>query len=217
MRIVKSIFLALLADALRHISGSLGVHLRRVFYQRYLYECGKRVVIDTGVSLIGLEWISLGDDVWIDKNVVIIAGPTPTDQQVEPPSNIMSIPEAGRVRIGSKSHIGIGTVIQGHGGTTIAERFTSSPYCLIYSQSNDYRKCRHGTMWDGDKDVFYIRHPVCIDRNVWLGAHVSVFGHTIGPDTFVRPGSLVMSDIEPNTVADGNPAKRIRSRFILTC
>lgn len=217
MSIVKPIFFSFLADILRHFSGPLGVHLRRAFYQRCLYECGKRVVIDTGVSLIGPEWISLGDDVWIDKNVVVIAGPTPTDKQAEYRSNVMSIPEAGWVKIGSKSHIGIGTVIQGHGGTTIGERFTSSPYCLIYSQSNDYRECRHGTIRGGDEDVSYIRHPVCIDRNVWLGAHVSVFGHTIGADTFVRPGSLVISDIEPNTVADGNPARRIRSRFILTC
>jgi acetyltransferase-like isoleucine patch superfamily enzyme len=213
---IKSIFLSLVGDVLRHISGSLGVYLRRAFYHRYLYECGKRVVIDTGVSLVGPEWISLGDDVWIDKNVVIIAGLAPADKRLENRSNVAPIPEAGRVKIGSKSHIGIGTVIQGHGGTTIAERFTSSPYCLIYSQSNDYKTCRHGTIRRGDEDVSYIRHPVCIDRNVWLGAHVSVFGHTIGSDTFVRPGSLVISDIEPNTVADGNPARRIRSRFIVT-
>jgi acetyltransferase-like isoleucine patch superfamily enzyme len=104
-------------------------------------------------------------------------------------------------------------VIQGHGGIMIAERFTTSPYCLIFSQSNDYRKCREGTIKIADEAIYYLQTPVCIGENVWLGAHVSVFGHTIGSDTFVRPGSLVISDIAPNTVADGNPAARVRDRF----
>jgi acetyltransferase-like isoleucine patch superfamily enzyme len=156
----------------------------------------------------------VGDDVWIDKNVVIIAGPAPHGKKRDLQPRSPLAPQAGRVMIGSKSHIGIGTVIQGHGGAMIAEHFTTSPYCLIVSQSNDYNKCRHGTIPSGDNDVYYIESPVCIGYNVWLGARVSVFGHKIGSNTFVRPGSLVISDIAPNTVADGSPAKSVRNRFV---
>jgi acetyltransferase-like isoleucine patch superfamily enzyme len=203
-------------DLLRHISGPLGVRLRRIVYRFSLRECGKGLVIDTGVSLIEPGWISLGDNVWIDKNVVIIAGPAPRHGRVEVRSKCLGTPEPGRVTIGSGAHIGIGTVIQGHGGVMIANRFTTSPYCLIFSRSNDYRKCREGTRKITDEAVVYLQTPVCIGDNVWLGAHVSVFGHTIGSDTFVRPGSLVISDIAPNTVADGNPAIRVSDRFVPT-
>lgn len=216
MSVVKSILLSSVADALRHIGGPLGVRLRRTFYRSYLSECGRGLVIDTGVSLIEPEWISLGDNVWIDKNVVIIAGPAPRHERVEVRTKCSSKLAPGRVTIGSGAHIGIGTVIQGHGGITIGKRFTTSPYCLIFSQSNDYRKCREGTMTITEEEVYYLRTPVCIGDNVWLGAHVSVFGHTIGSDTFVRPGSLVISDIAPNTVADGTPATWVRDRFIPT-
>jgi acetyltransferase-like isoleucine patch superfamily enzyme len=203
-------------DLLRHISGPLGVRLRRIVYRSCLCRCGKGLVIDTGVSLIEPGWISVGDNVWIDKNVVIIAGPAPCQERVEVRTNGSGTVEPGRVTIGSGAHIGIGTVIQGHGGIMIGERFTTSPYCLIFSRSNDYRKCREGTRKIENEAIYYLETPVCIGNNVWLGAHVSVFGHAIGSDTFVRPGSLVISDIAPNSVADGNPATWVRYRFTPT-
>ena len=48
--------------------------------------------------------------------------------------------------------------------------------------------------------------------NVWIGAGVQVLpGVTIGHDSVVGAGSVVMKDVEPYTVVAGNPAKVIRN------
>jgi acetyltransferase-like isoleucine patch superfamily enzyme len=200
----------LIAGLLRNIGGPVGIRLRRWFYRARLGKCGKNLVIDIGVSLVAPRWIGFGDNVWIDKNVVIVAGPAP-HAKMEQRATAHSDAEPGHVAIGSNSHIGVGTIIQGHGGVTIGRRFTTSPYCTIFSQSNDYRRCREGTV-TGER-VYYLQTPVWIGDNVWLGMHVSVFGHTIGGDSFIRPGSVVSSDIAPNSVAGGNPVRRIGDRF----
>jgi len=210
MSLVKSVVLGLIADLLRNIGGLVGIRLRRGFYRILLGKCGKNLVIDIGVSLIEPGWLSFGDNVWIDKNVVIIAGLAP-HAEVERRARLHCDAEPGHVAIGDNSHIGIGTIIQGHGGIKIGRNFTTSPYCSIFSQSNDYRKCREGT--NRGVQVYYLQTPVCISDNVWLGIHVSVFGHIIGGDSFVQPGSVVTSDIAPNSVAGGNPVRRIGDRF----
>ncbi|MFZ7125868.1 MAG: acyltransferase [Desulfobacterales bacterium] len=54
--------------------------------------------------------------------------------------------------------------------------------------------------------------PVVIADNVWLGDGVMVCkGVTIGENSVVGAGSVVVRDIPPNTVAAGNPASRIKS------
>jgi acetyltransferase-like isoleucine patch superfamily enzyme len=210
---IKSIVLEIVASAVRNIGGTLGIRIRRAIYRACLRECGLRLVIETGVSLISPEWISLGDDVWIDKNAVIIAGPSNHHKRTKIYPNVLCKVEPGRICIGSGSHVGLGTIVQGHGGVQIGKNFTSSPYCTIFSQSNDYRTCRAGTMEVNGKEVFYLQTPVRIGDNVWLGVNVSVFGHSIGADTFIMPGSIVCNDVPCNTVAGGFPATATRERF----
>lgn len=54
-------------------------------------------------------------------------------------------------------------------------------------------------------------HPITIGNNVWLGGSVSVMpGVTIGDNTVVGGGSVVVKDLPPNVIAAGNPAKVIR-------
>ena len=55
-------------------------------------------------------------------------------------------------------------------------------------------------------------HPITVGDNVWIGAGVQVLpGVTIGHDSVVGAGSVVMKDVEPYTVVAGNPAKVIRN------
>ena len=52
-----------------------------------------------------------------------------------------------------------------------------------------------------------------IERNVWIGAHVTIFsGVTIGEGSVIGAGALVNKDIPPFSVAVGIPARVIRSR-----
>ncbi|MGC4110004.1 MAG: sugar O-acetyltransferase [Nocardioides sp.] len=53
--------------------------------------------------------------------------------------------------------------------------------------------------------------PITIGRNVWLGGGVVVLpGVTIGDDTVVGAGSVVVHDLPPGVLAVGNPARVIR-------
>jgi acetyltransferase-like isoleucine patch superfamily enzyme len=210
---VKNFFLHIIEDIIRNISGGLGTRLRYSYYKRRLGACGKRVVIDTGVFLVNPRHMRLGDNIWIDKNCILVAGPlelTKNTRQVDSGT----IVNRGEIHIGDNSHIGIGTVIQGHGGVTLAEYFTSSAHCRIYSYSNDYRLSQKGTMGTGnDEDLFYIMSPVHIGKNVWLGLNVSVISTTIGADVFVMPHTVVFKPIAANSVVGGNPAAVLKSRL----
>jgi maltose O-acetyltransferase len=53
--------------------------------------------------------------------------------------------------------------------------------------------------------------PVNIGRNVWLGgASVICPGVTIGENSVIGAGSVVVQDIPPNRVAVGNPCRVVR-------
>ena len=63
----------------------------------------------------------------------------------------------------------------------------------------------------------YLLTPVNIQRNVWLGMNAVLIGHTIGADTFVKPGSVISEDIATNSLVAGAPAKRVDDRFKINC
>lgn len=53
--------------------------------------------------------------------------------------------------------------------------------------------------------------PIAIGNNVWLGGGVIVCpGVTIGENTVVGAGSIVVKDLPPNVLAVGNPARIVR-------
>jgi maltose O-acetyltransferase len=54
-------------------------------------------------------------------------------------------------------------------------------------------------------------HPITIEDGVWLGGGVIVCpGVTIGEDTVVGAGSVVVEDLPPRVLAVGNPCRPIR-------
>jgi maltose O-acetyltransferase len=54
--------------------------------------------------------------------------------------------------------------------------------------------------------------PIVIGRRVWLGGGVIVCpGVTIGDDTTVGAGSVVIRDLPPGVVAAGNPCRIVRA------
>ena len=53
--------------------------------------------------------------------------------------------------------------------------------------------------------------PVVIEDNVWIGrAAIIMPGVTVGEGSIVAAGSVVMSDVPPNTLVLGNPARQVR-------
>ena len=53
--------------------------------------------------------------------------------------------------------------------------------------------------------------PIVLERNVWLGDGVIVCkGVRVGENSVVGAGSVVVSDVPPNVIAAGNPARPVR-------
>jgi acetyltransferase-like isoleucine patch superfamily enzyme len=54
--------------------------------------------------------------------------------------------------------------------------------------------------------------PITLGDNVWVGRNAMIFpGVTVGEGSVVSAGAVVTSDVPPNTVVAGNPARRIAS------
>lgn len=209
----RALALGLVEDLLRPISGSLGIALRRAYYRRRLKRCGSNLRIAPGVYLDGPEHISLGDWVGLDKNVIITAGTVTIDEATRAMPNKDCKARPGEVIIGNRCHIAAGCVIQGHGGVSIGMGFTASAHALIYSLSNSPDGNRDGQVDVPGYQVAKVATPVAIGDNVWLGLKTIVVGNTIGDNCFIKPLSLVISDIPSNTIATGVPAKPERVRF----
>jgi maltose O-acetyltransferase len=62
------------------------------------------------------------------------------------------------------------------------------------------------------RDKWEAARPIVIGDNVWLGGGVIVCpGATIGADTVVGAGSVVVRDLPAGVVAVGSPARVVRA------
>lgn len=204
-----------------YFPGSTGRRLRYLYWKGKFKKCGKNVIIDEGVIIQNPEWISIGDNVWIDKYCILIAGPVNLENRlVKRRKNIDFNYKEGELVIGSGVHIGIFNIIQAHGGVYIGNNVTTSAGVKIYSLSNMhinkerpdvilYANC----MVKGQEKVGYIVSPIVIKDGVWIALNSVILGGTIGKNSFVASNSLVLSDVPENSYAAGNPAKVIKERF----
>lgn len=206
---LKRIVFPLIEGWLRWVGGPVGIGLRRAWYRNRFKFCGQRVTIDLGVIIEGAEHISIGDDVWIDKQVILIAGPNGPIPEGQP----AGIPP-GEIYIGSASHICPSVIIQGHGGVKISANCTIGAGSMIYSQSNIVSETHQGTVSHGDYVPPKMETPIFLGRNVWCGLGVKILGGSIGDDVFLKANSIITGDISANRIiGSADSDDRPRSRF----
>jgi galactoside O-acetyltransferase len=157
---------------------------------------GKNVLIKKNVGLYFIENISIGNNVRIDDNVIIVA------------SNSNS-----PVKIGNYVHIASNCYLAGSDGIEIMDFATLAPGVLIFSGSDDYsgKKLTNPT----------VSKPYIGGKfgKVTLGKHVIIgAGSVILPDVNIKQGSsvgalsLVNKDLEEWGVYFGIPVKKIKNR-----
>lgn len=101
-----------------------------------------------------------------------------------------------------------GIKIAGKGNVIIGDNFHSGGGILIITSNHNYDQGEaipyDDTTIDGD---------VIIGDNVWLGENVTILrGITIGEGAIIQAGSVVVSNIEPCSIAGGHPAKVFKKR-----
>jgi len=196
-------------DIIRYISGPLGIRIRRWYYAKRFKSCGQSLVIKTGVFFKNPSFISVGNNVWIDRNCILIAGTT-SNENIK---HTHRSEKVGEIRLGSNIHLGIRTVIQAHGGVEIGDCFTSGTDSKLYTLSNNIKLSKDGTHHDDKKRLHYVMHPIKIQNNVWVGIQSIVMGGIIGNDVFIGNNSFCRGDFESNSIVKGNPAVKIKNRF----
>ncbi|MBM4266540.1 MAG: acyltransferase [Deltaproteobacteria bacterium] len=121
------------------------------------------------------------------------------------PISLVVYPETGgKIRIGSYVALSPGVRIKSATSIEVGDS------CLIAERV---------FITDADWHDYYDRiyppgpmAPVRLEENVWIGDGATICkGVTIGKNSVVGTGSIVTTDVPPNTVVAGNPARPIRT------
>ena len=110
-----------------------------------------------------------------------------------------------QTHIGSRTFINWGLIALDVGRIVIGNDVQIGPNVQLLTGTHPVEPGPRGEKWEGSQ-------PVRIGNNVWLGGGVIVCpGVTIGDNTVVGAGTVVIRNLPANVVAVGNPARIIRA------
>lgn len=157
-------------------------------------KVGSNVRVAKNCIIIGLDNISIGDNVRIDGPTVLSAA-------------------SGYIKIGSHVHIGGMAFLAGGGGIELGDFSGLSQGVRIYSTSDDYSGAAL-TNPTVPKDFLNVKvAPVILGRHVVVGSgSVILPGCSIGEGASIGALSLVTKSLGPWGIYFGTPARRLRAR-----
>jgi acetyltransferase-like isoleucine patch superfamily enzyme len=167
-----------LTSKLRHVMAARYYLRRCTHVGRYVQVMGRPLVVNRGKIIIG-------DRVWIDSTAVRC-------------ELVTQLPEAV-LEIGDRTTINYGTSISAHMCVKIGADCRIGPYTNIID--NNFHDILNRSATPPSR-------PVLIGTNVWIaGRAVIIPGVTIGDDSVIGVGAVVMEDVPERSVVMGNPAK----------
>ncbi len=219
---LKDIFFSLIEWIVTPIPGGLGRRLRYLYYGIRLKYLGRGAVIDVGVRILNPQYVSIGENTWIDNHVIILAGPpVERDGPMKRKPNASFKHSEGEVVIGKNCHVAMFVVLQGHGGLSIGDNSGIASGSLLYSMShhysnpndpNDLTVYKFSPMADPAEQSLIVS-PVVMEASTALGLNsVMLPGATIHEGSWVGTNSMVLKPIPPFSIASGVPAQVISER-----
>lgn len=209
---------------IRNLDGPVGQKKRYVYYKKKLKHLGVGSMIDTGVYFYDCQFISIQDNVHIDKNCILAASPSNLDLSkriLKVNNNPDFHLEIGELYIGNNCHISQNCLVFGCYGTYIGDNCVLSTGSKVYSLTSmaynpdDRSEIISVVPYDGKSPTLV--GPIVLDENVWVGINVIVSpGITIGKNSFVRSNSVVMKSFGENSFIAGDPAIYTKKRFDVT-
>lgn len=159
-----------------------------------LSSAGRNVRVARNCIVIGIENMSIGDNVRIDGPTVLTAS-------------------GGHIHIGSHVHIGGMCFLAGGGGIVMEEFSGLSQGVHIYSTSDDYSGAALTNPTVPQSYLNVKVAPVHLGRHVIVGSgSVILPGCRLGEGTSVGAMSLVTKTLKPWGVYFGTPARRLKAR-----
>lgn len=192
--------------------GALGYFLRGKFYRYLLKKVGRGTVFGSGVILRNPGGISLGTSVMVDDQVVLDAKGA-----------------GSSINLGDQILLGRNTILSCNKASLVMGNFISiGPFCFITSRSHvqigsntaigagTYLLGGSHASDDPNTPVIHqtrISKGIILEDNVWIGVGAKILdGVTIGQNSIVGAGSVVMKDVPAWTVVLGNPARVVEKR-----
>jgi maltose O-acetyltransferase len=109
-----------------------------------------------------------------------------------------------QTHVGARTFINFGVVLLDVATITIGDDVQVGPNVQLLTAT-------HPVEPEPRRAKFEAARPIVVGDNVWLGGGVIVCpGVSIGENTVVGAGAVVIRDLPPNVVAAGNPARVIR-------
>lgn len=172
-----------MAVRFRFVAGRLRLWLEGVRF-------GKHLIVESGVQVLDGTKVVLGDHVRLGKDVYLGAF------------------SPGRLRIGSHTYIGRGSIILAYESVEIGSDCLIAPGCHITDVN-------HGIAPETlIREQPLDSKPVRIGDDVWAGAGCSILpGATICDGAVVGARSVVTRDVPKGAIVAGAPAKIIRYRM----
>ena len=119
----------------------------------------------------------------------------------------ITAPDAARVHIGAGTFLNLNVMVAAADLVEIGDHCMFANGCFVTDANHRFDDPDRPVPWQG----FTSKGPTRIGDNVWCGANVVVTsGVTIGERCVIGAGSVVITDLEPFTIAAGAPARAIR-------
>ena len=194
--------------------GAAGVFLRSKIYPSLFAEVGGKVLIGRNVTFRHYKKIKLGSGVIIDDNAMVDA---------KGADNV-------GITLGDNVFVGRGTIVYcKNGDITLEDSVNLSSSCTIFSSNKitigagtmigAYSYMLSGGEYDYKSDLPFAEQSgmetkgeTIVGKNCWLGARVTILdASVVGEHCVIGAGALVNGVIEPNCLAVGTPAKKIKA------
>jgi acetyltransferase-like isoleucine patch superfamily enzyme len=211
---------------IQNLPGPLGYRFRYAFWKKRLKFLGVETRIDAGVYFQNPNFISVGNNSWIDRGVVILAGRDGSARKKRWVGSQDAMVN-GEVFVGDNIHIGPYSIISGiEAGVHIGNDCALSSGVKVYAFSHHYRfddapdnsSCSFGPMVPHDRQSMLCGFVV-LKENVGVALNAVLLpGVTIGRDSFVFTNSVLFDHrFEENSLISGSPAVRRGARFKNRC
>lgn len=155
---------------------------------------GENVLVARNCTIVGLENISIGDNVRIDGTTTIVA-------------------THGHCRVGRNVHVASGCHLACGGGVDLGDFSGLSQGVKLYSTTDDYSGSAMTIPTVPAEFTNVSVAPIAMGRHVIIGSNSVVLpGVELGEGVAIGALSLVTRSQDPWTICAGTPARRIRAR-----